>query len=88
MKCKIFSGEWYKAQDAFNAWAKGKSLTRDVLIHTISLAPTVERAYDKIAIVVYHPDDPSWDKTPERIAKIKSYTVEETAEERALKVTA
>jgi len=63
MKCKIFIGTWYEAQDAFNQWAKGKALTREVLIHTIPLSNEPWEKYDDIAIVVYHPEDPQWDKT-------------------------
>jgi hypothetical protein len=63
MKCKIFIGKWYEAQDAFNAWAKGKALTREVLIHTIPLSKEPALIDSWIAIVVYHPEDPQWDKT-------------------------
>ena len=65
MKCKIFIGKWYEAQDAFNAWAKGKALTRDVLIHTICIGNENVYTDGRIAIIVYHPDDPFWDATPQ-----------------------
>jgi hypothetical protein len=67
MKCKIFIGEWYEAQDAFNQWAKGKALTRDVVIHTIPLSRTPEMTDAWIAIIVYHPEDPFWDETPKQL---------------------
>lgn len=63
MKCKIFTGTWYEAQDAFNAWAKGKALSREVLIHTVAIRNDNIYQDGRIVIVVYHPEDPSWDKT-------------------------
>ena len=63
MKCKIFTGEWYDAQDAFNKWAKGKALTRDVVIHTVFVGFPQACMSPHIAIIVYHPEDPQWDKT-------------------------
>jgi hypothetical protein len=68
MKCKIFVGTWYEAQDAFNYWAKGKALSRDVLIHelVLRLRPIDNDAI--IAIIVYHPEDPQWDTTPQKPA--------------------
>jgi len=63
MKCKIFIGVWYDVQDAFNKWAKGKALSRDVLIHE-QVMHTHDTAGNTImAIIVYHPEDPQWDKT-------------------------
>jgi hypothetical protein len=88
MKCKIFIGEYYEAQNAFNKWAKGKTLTRDVVIHTVFVGYPQACMSPHIAIIVYHPEDPFWDATPEQTEKIKSYTTEETEEEKALKVTA
>jgi len=63
MKCKIFIGPWYETQDAFNQWAKGKALTKEVLIHTIPVLNSHPRHETKIIIAVYHPEDPFWDKT-------------------------
>jgi len=68
MKCKIFHGKWYEAQDAFNAWAKGKALTRDVLIHTICIGNENVYTDGRIAIIVYHPEEPHWDETPQKPA--------------------
>ena len=67
MKCKIFIGEWYEAQDAFNAWAKGKALTREVLIHTIAFPPKDPHSPEIITIIVYHPEEPHWDETPKQL---------------------
>jgi hypothetical protein len=67
MKCKIFVGIWYEAQDAFNQWAKGKALTRDVLIHTICIGKENIYTDGRIAIIVYHPEDPYWDETPKQL---------------------
>jgi hypothetical protein len=63
MKCKIFFGLWYEAQDAFNAWAKGKALTRDVLIHEQLMWTAGEPKTPCLLIIVYHPEDPFWDAT-------------------------
>ena len=63
MKCKIFFGLWYEAQDAFNAWAKGKALTRDVLIHEQLMWTAGEPKTPCLLIIVYHPEDPQWDTT-------------------------
>jgi len=63
MKCKIFWGCVAEAQDAFNKWAEGKALSRDVIIHELVIrqASDLERA--SIAIVVYHPEGAVWDST-------------------------
>jgi len=63
MKCKIFIGTWYEAQDAFNQWAKGKALTRDVLIHEQLYTHSAGTEAPYLMIIVYHPEDPHWDKT-------------------------
>jgi hypothetical protein len=75
MKCKIFIGRWYEAQDAFNQWAKGKALTREVLIHTLHVTPMDGSIPAHIAIVVYHPEDPQYDKTEQQ--KTPNMTEEE-----------
>jgi len=79
MKCKIFFGVWYEAQDAFNAWAEGKALTRDVLIHTISILNSHPQHETKIAIIVYHPEGAIWDSTKSKpIQRIQPQTTEST----------
>jgi hypothetical protein len=52
--------------DAFNKWAKGKALTRDVLIHTVHTNVMYDTGETQIAIVVYHPEDPFWDATQDK----------------------
>jgi len=66
MKCKIFIGTWYEAQDAFNHWAKGKALSRDVLIHEQVMHSHDTAGNTIMAIIVYHPEDPFWDETPQK----------------------
>jgi hypothetical protein len=68
MKCKIFTGKWYEAQDAFNQWAKGKALTREVLIHEQIVPHVLGEHEPRLMIVVYHPEDPHWDETPQKPA--------------------
>jgi hypothetical protein len=68
MKCKIFVGRRYEVQDLFNAWAKGKALTKDVIIHTIHTNVIYHEGETQIAIIVYHPEDPQWDTTPPKPA--------------------
>ena len=63
MKLKIFIGPWYETQDAFNQWAKGKALTKEVLIHTHIFNNTAISNNMWAAIVVIHPEDPQWDRT-------------------------
>jgi len=88
MKMKVFEGKWYEAMDAFNAWAKGKLLNREVIIQTHMYDVVLSSPDSYLLIVVIHPEDPFWDATPEQTEKIKSYTTEEIEEEKALKVTA
>jgi len=64
MKIKVFVGEWYETMDAFNKWAKGKALTREVLIQTHANYVLTGAGYTHfLDIVVIHPEDPYWDKT-------------------------
>lgn len=63
MKVKIFEGKWYDMMDDFNKWAKGKKLTKDVIIHTHTTRPGGEYSEPRMAIIVFHPDTPEWDKT-------------------------
>lgn len=65
MKCTIFTGEWFDAQNQFNKWAKGKDLTREVLIHEQVLYNADELHHSYLAIIVYHPDTPAWNATKE-----------------------
>lgn len=65
MKCKIFKGTWYDVQEAFNKWAKGKSLTRDVIIHTqvTERVESCESTSPTLMIIVFHPEGKEWDTT-------------------------
>jgi len=56
MKVKIFYGYPKDVEIRFNEWAKGKALTRNIIIHTIAYPSPTERASDFIAIVVYYPE--------------------------------
>lgn len=56
MKAKVF----YDIE-SFNRWAKGKALTRNVIIHTLTWRQLTPED-SGFAIVVYHPEDPMWEK--------------------------
>jgi hypothetical protein len=86
MKCKIFWGRCYEAQDAFNRWAEGKALSRDVLIHTIPMPHGGVGHQDYIAIVVFHPESAYWDSTKNKpIQRIQPETTEDYGLERETK---
>jgi hypothetical protein len=61
MKVKMFYGKVQDINDAFNSWAKGKGLTRDVIIHTVAFPAVAYGQYDTIAIVVYYPEGSPFD---------------------------
>jgi hypothetical protein len=63
MKCKIFYDEPAVAQAAFNEWADGKALGRDVLIHTHMLTVGTGLLDARLMIVVIHPDNDYWNST-------------------------
>lgn len=64
MQVMIFSGDRSAVQDEFNKWAKGKALTKDVLIQS-----DADGAY--VFIFVYYPED-KWRKAvQEAIPKAK-----------------
>jgi hypothetical protein len=63
MKMKVFEGRWYEAMDAFNKWAKGKQLNRDVIIQTHTVYNVGLSGDVYLYIVVIHPEDPFWDAT-------------------------
>jgi len=65
MKMKVFEGKWYEAMDAFNAWAKGKLLNREVIIQTHMYDAAISSPDSYLLIVVVHPEDPFWDATPQ-----------------------
>ena len=63
MQCKVFSGHnVFETIDKFNYWAKGRQLTREVIIHTLHLSKH-EDGSENIAIVVYCPEGKEWDTT-------------------------
>lgn len=68
MKCKVFVGRWYDAQDAFNVWAKGKMLTRDVLIQTQHIYVAESPQEHFLAIIVFHPEGKEWDATSKTLS--------------------
>lgn len=61
MKCLIFCGsDPLRAVDAYNKWAEGKMLGRDVIIHS-HVIPEHKELISTLAIVVFfdenrHPD--------------------------------
>lgn len=63
MKMKVFIGKWDAVMNAFNKWAKGKKLSRDVIVHTHVQFSTPEIPFDYVAVVVFHPDETEWDST-------------------------
>jgi len=63
MKCKTFIGDWQEAQDAFNKWAEGKALMREVIIQTHTYYNFEKSLNVQMAIVVIHPDGAIWDST-------------------------
>ena len=63
MKMKVFEGIWYEAMDAFNKWAKGKQLNRDVIIQTHLSYDIHMELKPRLTIIVIHPEDPVWDST-------------------------
>ena len=56
MKVKIFYGHPENVEKQFNEWAKGKALSRNIIIHTVAYPSPTDRASDFIAIVVYYPE--------------------------------
>jgi hypothetical protein len=63
MKCKIFIGLYFEAQNQFNAWAKGRALSKYVIIHEQILPINDTFADARLLIIVYYPEDDVWDKT-------------------------
>lgn len=65
MKLQIFSGTEYDVKQQFNEWAKGKALTREILIHEQVMHQGLE-AYETIfALFVYYPEGSSWEEMPQ-----------------------
>ena len=66
MKCKTFFGNEGEVVVAFNHWAKGKALGREVIIHTQTHYIFDKVLVPKLSIVVYYPEGLSWDREPEQ----------------------
>ena len=61
MKVKIFYGRKEEVEKRFNKWAKGKALSRNIIIHSvISPAPGIG-AVDLFAIFIYYPEGSQFD---------------------------
>jgi hypothetical protein len=88
MKCKIFIGTWYDAQDAFNKWAKGKTLGKDVIIHTHVSQDAGLFDNVRLSIVVIHPEDARWDKTEPQPTPPEYTAIEDKQDAIELGVTA
>jgi len=61
MQCKIFHGEKDDVEEAFNDWAQGKELSKDVIIHTFAHASGKYAARDLVLIAVYYPEKSQFD---------------------------
>jgi hypothetical protein len=76
MKCKVFTGEYGEVVVEFNNWAKGKSLNKDIIIHS-SMHYVYEREmHIKLSIVVLYPEGSIWDKEleqPIRMTREEAY---------------
>jgi len=67
MQCRVFSGPWNQTQDSFNHWAKGKMLTKDVIIHTQAVvAYKAAQPSIYLVITVYHPETGIWTEEPKQ----------------------
>jgi len=61
---KVFTGRWYDAMGEFNAWAKGKALTKEVIIHTHVIPNrSWESTEERVLIIVIHPEGQPWEQT-------------------------
>jgi hypothetical protein len=79
MKCKVFIGSWNQAVDAFNVWAKGKALSRDVIIHTQTYVIYKAGEYrEHMTITVYHPEGEHWEQTNKWEAALQEKTIKPT----------
>jgi len=56
MKVKIFYGTIKSVTEAFNRWAKGKALTKNIIIHSVAFPAPSEGTTDLFAIFVYYPE--------------------------------
>lgn len=66
MQVKIFWGCVADAQRDFNGWAKGKALTRDVIIHSHAVERnTPDETSVQLMIIVICPEGKPWDTIKE-----------------------
>jgi hypothetical protein len=87
MKCKVFCDRnVFRTVDSFNEWAKGKALTREVIIHTLYV-PATQTLTDTLCIVVYHPEDKYWDATPRQLTAPIHETPEPHIKQAEIQVT-
>ena len=61
MKVKIFYGTIKSVTEAFNRWAKGKALTKNVIIHSVISPAPGPGAIDLFAIFIYYPEGSQFD---------------------------
>jgi hypothetical protein len=66
VKVKIFYGTLESVQKAFNQWAKGKALTRNIIIHSAAFPAYGGDVMDLFAIFVYYPE---WLEEDEKVKK-------------------
>jgi len=65
MKVKIFYGHPEDVEKKFNEWAKGKALTRNVIIHTNYSEGAVQGCIGALVIAVYYPEG-MWEEEEEK----------------------
>lgn len=56
MKVKIFHGHLKDVERDFNNWAKGKAVTKEIIIHSQAYSLTKMGKADRGAIFVYYSD--------------------------------
>ena len=68
MRCNVFWGCVAEAKDAFNEWAKGKALAKDVIVHSHTvMRGDKSDAPVELIIVVFHPEGDYWEEEKEKI---------------------
>jgi hypothetical protein len=67
MKLKIFWGCAKDVVDQFNAWAKGKVLNKEVIIHEHCFKTVPPEPSVIVMLFVYYPELPQWDETPKQL---------------------
>jgi len=61
MKVKIFTEIYTQnMEEEFNKWAKGKALTKDIIIHTTTV-PATQHHDSYLVIAVYYPEGSQFD---------------------------